>query len=217
MTHPSSYTPALGMKWLSPFYDAAIAASTREGRWRSALVAAIDPRPNQVILDIGCGTGSLLRELDAACPEAHYIGIDPDPDMIGRARQKNRLRDNMLFLQGFLGVDTPPTDVRVDHVSISLVLHQVPISEKERILTLATARLRPGGRISIADYGPPSGPLTRFAYRQTVQRLDGFVQTEANAEGAVPRLMAACGFMVTELARFRTATGTIYIHQGELA
>jgi len=49
-----------------------------------ALTAAPAPRR---ILDVGCGTGYLLRQLDARCPDAvELTGVDPAPAMIEAAR-----------------------------------------------------------------------------------------------------------------------------------
>ena len=49
-----------------------------------AIVCA--PRPAH-ILDVGCGTGYLLRRLARRCPEAvELLGIDPAPGMIAEAR-----------------------------------------------------------------------------------------------------------------------------------
>lgn len=46
--------------------------------------------PNASILDLGCGTGSLVEKLNAAGFDSQ--GIDPDPEMINTGLQKNHLR-----------------------------------------------------------------------------------------------------------------------------
>jgi ubiquinone/menaquinone biosynthesis C-methylase UbiE len=44
------------------------------------------PAPERA-LDVGCGTGYLLRQLDARCPDAvELTGVDPAPAMIAAAR-----------------------------------------------------------------------------------------------------------------------------------
>src|ERR1700722_5638393 len=59
------------------------------------LALAVAPRPQRV-LDVGCGTGSLLRELAGRCPQAvELVGVDPAGGMIAAARaatDDNRLR-----------------------------------------------------------------------------------------------------------------------------
>jgi ubiquinone/menaquinone biosynthesis C-methylase UbiE len=50
------------------------------------LALTLAPAP-QRILDVGCGTGYLLRQLAARCPAAAELtGVDPAPAMIGAAR-----------------------------------------------------------------------------------------------------------------------------------
>jgi len=51
------------------------------------IALALNPAPRRV-LDIGCGTGHLLRELAARLPGAEaLVGIDPAPGMIEAARR----------------------------------------------------------------------------------------------------------------------------------
>jgi SAM-dependent methyltransferase len=50
------------------------------------LAVSAVPAPERV-LDVGCGTGYLLRQLDARCPDAvELTGVDPAPAMIAAAR-----------------------------------------------------------------------------------------------------------------------------------
>ena len=57
------------------------------------------PAP-QRILDVGCGTGYLLRQLDARCPDAlELTGVDPAPAMIAAARAA-AAGDRLQWLEG---------------------------------------------------------------------------------------------------------------------
>src|SRR5690606_35182255 len=96
-----------------------------------------------------------------------------------------------------------------DAVVSSLMFHQVPMAEKQAGLAAMHAALRPGGRLLIADYGRQCG-LMRLLFRLTIQRLDGVVDTQPNADGMLPQLVAEAGFRnVREAARIHTITGTI--------
>ena len=209
-----TYVPALGDRRLSPLYDTTISLMTCERTWRRAFVKQIDPEPRDVILDLDCGTGTLAILLKQACPSASIYGVDPDPDILTRAEAKARDKDLLIhFAHGF-AQDTVmiATGVRPNKVVSSLVLHQVPLDGKRSTIFSAFAGLRGGGELHIADYGFQASPLMRFAFRQ-VQSLDGFANTQPNADGILPELMWEAGFEhVCENAVIPTPTGSISLY-----
>lgn len=209
---PAAYTPPLGHTALTPIYDAAIALLTRENVWRQALVTEILAGDHQAILDIGSGTGSLAVLLYQASPHAAYVGVDPDEDAVRLARNKAAHSGGAAtFVVGYFPAAIPsePVDVIVS----SLVLHQVSLAEKERILAAALDRLKPGGRLILADYGLQDTALARVLFRATVQSLDGRANTQPNADGVLPALLEKAGFSAIEQhAKWRTMTGVIYMY-----
>ena len=70
------FTPALGFKALTPLYDIVIALLTREKLWRGKLLSYIAPADTDRILDVGCGTGSLVTRVKQICGTADVHGID---------------------------------------------------------------------------------------------------------------------------------------------
>jgi ubiquinone/menaquinone biosynthesis C-methylase UbiE len=72
-------------------------ASNYESGWRgrlhqqiadrtAELALTLVPAPQRIV-DVGCGTGYLLRQFAARCPRAvELAGVDPAPAMIGAAR-----------------------------------------------------------------------------------------------------------------------------------
>lgn len=207
----SGYTPPLGYAALTPLYDLAVALTTRENVWRRALVDEIMSGWPQSIIDVGSGTGSLAALLHKAAPESRYLGVDPDIEAVRRAREKAaHISSAAEFRVGYFPEDAG--DERADVIVSSLVLHQVPMAEKKRIIDAAYSRLNPGGRLLIADYGLQDGPLARFLFRMGVQALDGREDTQPNADGVLPELMREAGFGVEQRLRLPTPTGLIYIH-----
>src|SRR5436190_1736203 len=67
--------------WNPTLYDSSHAFVWEFGR---ALLALLDPTPNDHILDIGSGTGHLTAEIAAS--GAHVLGIDRSPAMTAQAR-----------------------------------------------------------------------------------------------------------------------------------
>jgi SAM-dependent methyltransferase len=208
-----AHTPPLGHRALTPFYDLAIAVLTREKTWRAALVKSIAPSHGDRILDIGSGTGSLAVALHADCPRIRYIGIDPDAEAVRQARQKTvGLEGGIRFHEGFFSSDEEYFSEPPNKIVSSLVLHQVPLKEKQRILTDAGRTIATDGSLFVADYGLQRG-VQRLLFRSTVQALDGVKDTQPNADGIIPNLLENAGFSsVEETEKFATATGTISIY-----
>lgn len=188
------HTPPLGHAALTPLYDIVIAFMTREAHWRERLIKKLALQSGDVVLDVGSGTGSLAVAIHNAQPKAVYIGIDPDADAIARARRKNeKVESSAQFLCGFLNQDAIAGHAKPNKVVSSLVLHQVPLVEKKRILKEIYEAAQPGGLICIADYGEQRSRRMRFAFRWTVQQLDGLEDTQPNADGVLLPLMRRSG------------------------
>ena len=208
------FTPALGYGFLTPVYDLAVGLLTRERRWRSELVRQIDPQPGDRILDVGCGTGSLLVRLGQLEPEAELIGLDPDPEVLRIAEAKAlRKSIDVAWIEGFLNDDATRDIGNVSKVVSSLVFHQTPPDEKARILSAMQSILADGGNLYIADYGMQRSRLMRTAFRGTVQAIDGIEDTQPNADGCLPAMMQEAGFeAVRENMAIGTLTGSISIY-----
>jgi len=209
----AEFTPALGHAALTPLYDATIAVMTREGCWRGALLRQISPAAGDVMLDVGCGTGTFALMLKRAAPEAKVLGLDPDPTVLKHAESKaQRAGGEITFVRGFARDAACIDGPRLTKAVSSLVFHQLPMTEKRLGLRAMHDALAPGGEIHVADYGLQRTPLMRMLFRQ-VQHLDGFENTTPNAQGVLPSLMLEAGFRdVAERSVIPTPTGSISIY-----
>ncbi|BBZ39182.1 class I SAM-dependent methyltransferase [Mycobacterium conspicuum] len=208
----TDFVPAAPQLWT---YDALSFLLSGTRRWRPALLDQICPSPGDVIADIGCGTGTQLGLLARACPAAILIGIDPDEAIRRRARAKlARVAPPVQLLPGYLRDAADLLRGRgVTKVLSSLVFHQVPLEEKRAGLAAIHDALQPGGSLHVADYGLQRTAKMRKRFR-LVQKGDGFENTEPNARGVLPELMAEVGFArVEETHVFETISGSISIYR----
>ncbi len=209
-----TFTPALGRFAPTRFYDPVIAL-TRERLWRGLLAMHVAPRPDDVIVDVGCGTGSSALLLHRIEPRARIVGVDPDPDVLAMARRKADAVGGTPEWRVGMGDALPEVlgaDGSASAVVSSLVLHQCPVAMKRAILASMFTVLRPGGRLAIADFGLQRTRLMRLAFR-AVQLADGKQDTQPNADGILPSLMSEAGFRdVREAEVVSTIGGSVSIY-----
>lgn len=91
---------------------------------RALLVEQAAIRPGQRVLDVGCGTGSLLVQLKRRYADVEAVGLDPDPRALARARRKG-LRAGFSFQldQGFAD-ELPYADASFDRVVSSFMFRK---------------------------------------------------------------------------------------------
>lgn len=130
----------------------------REDRFTAMIdvVQAATGRPDPLVLDLGCGPGSLAVRLLDRLPEATVVGIDADPVLltIGRAAFANlpglRLAEADLRSAGRLlelGLDRPP-DVAVS----TTALHWLTPEALAELYRALAGLLRPGGLLLDGDH-----------------------------------------------------------------
>jgi ubiquinone/menaquinone biosynthesis C-methylase UbiE len=202
----SRYVPALGRAGLTRFYDLGVRLTMREGQWRPIVVEAVAERSPAVVVDVGCGTGSLSIPVAARVPSARVIGVDGDPEVLAMAREKPGA-DAVEWFEG-LADSLPVKDGEADVVLTSLVLHHLPLAVKRGMLGEAHRALRRGGRLIVADWAAPQDVVASAGFA-LLQLLDGFSTTNDNRRGLIPELIVQAGFPKPRLLRrVRTALGT---------
>ena len=113
----------------------------------AALVAALDPRPNDTVLDLAGGTGDLVEALAGLV--RRIVATDLSPVMV-EAAQKRRLPNAEYRVMDMQAIDLP--DASVDAVVSRFGYMLVP----DPALALCESRrvLRAGGRLAFATWAP---------------------------------------------------------------
>ena len=83
-----AFTPALAYPLLTPVYDLALEVLGFGRAFKAAVAELADAKPAEAVLDLGCGTGTLLHALVTHQPEARFTGIDPDRRVLAIARRR---------------------------------------------------------------------------------------------------------------------------------
>ena len=84
-------------------------ASPHQRQWGKKLIAELDLKGNERILDLGCGDGGITAQLAELVPNGLVVGIDASQSMIESA-QKNYKAENMRFdLMDINTIDSQPS------------------------------------------------------------------------------------------------------------
>jgi demethylmenaquinone methyltransferase / 2-methoxy-6-polyprenyl-1,4-benzoquinol methylase len=200
---------------IAPHYDARnrLFSVDRDRAWRRRAAQRAGLRPGQTALDLCTGTGRLAHELvPYVRPGGRVIGIDFAGSMLERARAQEPEVDFRLGDVSRLD----EAEASVDAVTIGFGLRN--LLDRDGSLREMYRVLRPGGRLVILEFAPPSGALMagyRFyldrvmplvaglvsrvdgqAYRYLAETVEGFP-----APAALAATLLAIGFKPVNVER----------------
>ena len=121
-------------------------------RARQELITAANIKPGHHILDIGCGTGTLVVKLKRQYPTAQVFGIDPDPKALRRARIKAVRAAVSVQLDPGFADELPYKNESFDRVFSSFMFHHLEGQERENMLREVLRVLRGGGSFHLLDF-----------------------------------------------------------------
>jgi ubiquinone/menaquinone biosynthesis methyltransferase len=159
-------------------------------RWKRRVQALAAAGPDDVVLDLACGTGDLA--FGASGRGAHVIGLDLTTRMLGLARDRARRESPSASSVAWVAGDMtllPIADRSVDVVTTGYGLRNVPdlpaaLAEIRRVL-------RPGGRLVALDFDRPESRAVRAIYLAYLDVVGGALGWLLHREPAAYRYIPA--------------------------
>jgi len=151
----SSKTPGLVLHSAAR-YDLLVWLFTlgRERAFREKMLRLARLQPGEVVLDVGCGTGTLASlAARQVGPTGTAYGIDASPEMIARATRKARRQDDRVIFKVGAAQELPFPDAQIDVVLTTLMLHHLPRPSRQQLAHEMRRVLKPGGRVLAIDFG----------------------------------------------------------------
>ena len=168
---------------------------------RDRLIRDLAPPPGGSVIEIGCGTGRNLIVAAKTWPNARFYGIDISEAMLETARKnvaRAGLADKIVFAQG----DATAFDAQAlfgtaqfDRVFQSYTLSMIP--DWQGALREGAAKLAPGGRLDIVDFGQQEGLPRAFRTLLLAWLAKFDVSPRAEMRSAIQTAAAAQGLSAT--------------------
>lgn len=132
-----------------------------------AAVSASQPVP--VVVDLGCGPGSLALRVAGRVPRARVLGLDADPFLLALGRAAAPQLELAEVVVGAPGwTDALPE--RIDAAVSSTALHYLAPDELRRVYADLASRLRTGGVLVNADHLPADDAVLDVLAREVARR-----------------------------------------------
>ena len=160
------------MEKMVPSYDSYMRMMTlgRERSLREMTVRLAQVEPGDVVLEVGCGTGTLtLAAKRQAGPSGKVYGIDVIPGMIEYSQLKAAQANEAVAFQLGSIDDIPFPANHFDAVMCSFMIFHMSETTRRKGIAEAYRVLKPQGTLLVLDLALPDQPLPR-AIAQTLFR-----------------------------------------------
>lgn len=198
----NKFVPALNYHFLTRYYDPLMEFCGARKTLREKVLKVIEPKPRMRILDVGCGTGSLIIDIKEKYPEIEVAGADIDRKMLVQARKKIRTKKLDIKLIN-VGADQLKFRARTfDYVISTLVFHHLPTEIKQQALIDIAKMLKPEGKFILIDIGDKKSKWLQLDY--FLSRLVHMAEAKTmkdNVDGKIPSMLKEAGFSYKEFSK----------------
>lgn len=197
-----SFIPVFNYDTLTPCYDFFVDILGFGYKQRVKIAKLLHLKRGENLLDVGCGTGSLLFASKQLYPTNEMAGIDPDDKVLNLARDKFRLKGLNIELIQASAAKLPFKNSSRDVIVSTLVFHHLPLEVKVLALKEIKRVLKRNGRFLLVDFGKADKLWMKCIY--PLEKLFGIREAETikdNLDGVLPSLLKNEGFRVKEVAK----------------
>ncbi len=159
---------------------------------RAAAEEALLLNPGRV-LDVATGTADFALELARRAPGSEVVGCDFVPEMLEIGRRKAGKQHMKVTLELGDALNLPYPDATFDALTCAFGFRN--FADYPRALSEFWRVLRPGGRLVILEFPPPSrtlfGALFRLYFEQVLPRVGGLISGNPRAYRYLPASVLA--------------------------
>lgn len=190
--------PAFTFDFLTPFYDSITDLIGFGESFKRKVIRMTKLQDGESLLDIGCGTGSLLILTKQDYPNSKVVGIDPDQRVLDIARRKIEKAKVEVDLIKAYSENLPFNPSSFDIVVSTLVFHHLPTEIKKQTIKEAHRVLKKNGRFFLADFGKPDNAVWKV-----ILALESIFEEakymKDNLDGKLPIFLEEAGFKVKDI------------------
>ncbi|HEY5730646.1 MAG TPA: methyltransferase domain-containing protein [Anaerolineales bacterium] len=124
------------------------------------LLALVDVRSNLKVIDLGCGSGELTRQLADTLPNSHVTGLDSSAQMLEKAA--SFARPDLVFQQGDQSTLTGEWDLIFSNAALQWSENHA------ELIPYLFGKLKPNGQIAV-QVPSNHNHISHQIYRQTAE------------------------------------------------